>query len=96
MLLNAKPAWHENHTWANFQAYWWRAQNAARLVVVNYAPHNGQCYVELGQDVLSGHQVEFRDLLGPSMYSRDVQQLLHKGMYFDLPPYGLHIFEVKF
>lgn len=94
-LLNAKPAWHDNHTWANFQAYWWKTPKAARLVVVNYAPLNGQCYVELTEDILSGHQVEFRDLLGSAVYTRDVQQLQHKGMYFDLPPYGVHVFEVK-
>ncbi|MBF8261492.1 MAG: alpha amylase catalytic region, partial [candidate division NC10 bacterium] len=50
-LLHAKPAWHENHTWTNFLAFWWSEKNeGARLIVINYAPLNGQCYIELTLD----------------------------------------------
>jgi len=94
-LLNSKPAWNDNHTWRNFLAWWWyERSHGARLIVINYAPHNGQCYVELHLEQIAGSAVEFRDLLGEAAYVRERSALIAKGMYFDLPAYGLHIFDV--
>jgi hypothetical protein len=94
-LLPVRAAWHDNHTWQNFLVFWWQGRTAgARLVVVNYAPHSGQCYVELPAQHLPGVTVEFRDQLGDATYVRDSAGLATKGMYFDLPAYGFHIFEV--
>lgn len=94
-LLTTRSAWHDNHTWQNFFAFWWhREQGGTRFVVINYAPLSGQCYVDLPSDLPEGTPVEFRDLMGEAVYARDRTGLITKGMYFDLPPYGLHIFEV--
>jgi hypothetical protein len=94
-LLTIKPAWHANHTSANFLAYWWEEPtDGARLVVVNYAPQSGQCYVDLCLDSIQGSPIEFRDLMSEDVYVRERSALLSKGMYFDLPGYGFHIFEV--
>jgi hypothetical protein len=94
-LLHAKAAWHENYTWSNFLASWWFLKDeSARLIVVNYAPHVGQCYVELSLDGISGSSIEFIDLIGGSSYVRERTALVSRGMYFDLPPYGVHVFEV--
>jgi hypothetical protein len=94
-LLNARPAWHENATWQNFLVFWWQEKGGGvRLVVANYAPHSGQCYVDLPVDRLGGQAIEFRDLMGPASYVREKTGLKTKGMYFDLPPYGIHIFEL--
>jgi hypothetical protein len=96
-LLHAKPGWHENYTWTNFLIFWWHEKdNGARLVVVNYAPHGGQCYVELVLDGIECSTVEFRDLIGSASYVRERAALTAKGMYFDVPGYALHIFEVLF
>lgn len=95
-LLKSKPAWHDNSTWQNCIAYRWRQIPAGTLlIVVNYAPHNSQCYVELDLDGIEGGSIEFRDMMGDSVFVRDRHGLLSKGMYFDLPPYGLHIFSVN-
>ena len=95
-LLHAKPAWHDNHSWREFIAYWWHLESGGdRFVVVNYAPQSGQCYVDLNLDSIRGNRIEFRDLLSTVSYVKDRESLLHKGMYFDLPPYGIHIFEVN-
>ncbi|HXG01369.1 MAG TPA: alpha-amylase, partial [Bacteroidota bacterium] len=75
--------------------YLWRNGAACRFIVVNYAPHNSQCYVELHLEGFEGRTFEFRDLMSPAVYVRDREGLEHKGMYFDLPGYGLHVFEVK-
>ena len=94
-LLNAKPAWHDNETWRDFIVFWWRGASGERFVVVNYAPQNGQCYIEMGLQGFTGSRIEFRDILGEATYVRDKGSLLTKGMYFDLPPYGVHMFDVK-
>ncbi|HMK38381.1 MAG TPA: alpha-amylase, partial [Bacteroidota bacterium] len=55
---------------------------------------SGQCYVDIPLDDLSGSSIELRDLLSDAAYTRDRNALSSKGIYFDLQPYGIHIFEV--
>ncbi|MER3524689.1 MAG: alpha-amylase [Ignavibacteria bacterium] len=93
-LLYSKSAWYGNNSHLNIIPYMWRMENDCRFIVVNYAPHNSQCYVELHLDSLDGRTFEFRDLMSPAVYVRDRETLEHKGMYFDLPGYGFHIFTV--
>ena len=94
-LLNVRAAWHDNITWQNFLAFWWqRKSDDFRLVVVNYAPHNGQSYVELPIDRLKASPVEFHDLMGDATYVRERSGIEMKGMYFDLPGYAIHLFRV--
>jgi hypothetical protein len=94
-LLSLRSAWHDNHTWHNFISYWWHDQtHGDRLVVVNYAPHSGQVYVDVPLDLFESHLIEFRDLLGGATYTRERVALHAKGMYFDLPGYGIHVFDV--
>ncbi len=94
-VLNVRPAWFENPTWANILAFCWKGEENARLVIVNYAPRNSQCYVEMDCSGLQGPTIEFRDLMGPAVYVRERNALVSRGMYFDLPPYGLHVFDVR-
>jgi len=94
-LLSPRAGWQDNATWQNFLIFWWEDNNgAARMVVVNYAPHSGQCYVEIPVERLNGTSIEFRDLMGDATYTRQRSQLMTKGMYFDLPAYAFHLFEV--
>jgi hypothetical protein len=95
-LLTMRPAWHDNPTWQDYLAFWWQAPSGAvRLIVVNYAPHNSQCYVDLPEQSLVGSPMEFRDLMGSAVYIRERNGLVSKGMFFDLPAYGIHIFRVS-
>jgi len=94
-LLVPRAAWHDNYTWQNFLTFWWHNPGAGtRLVVINYAPLSGQCYVDVPLETVPGTQIEFRDLMSEAVYARDRHGLSTKGMYFDLPPYGMHIFDV--
>jgi glycosidase len=94
-LLRVKPAWYDNFTSFNFLAYMWRLEGeGTRLIVVNYAPHIGQCYIELNLEGIKGASIEFRDLLGPASYVRERNALMTKGMYFDLPGYAVHVFDI--
>jgi hypothetical protein len=95
VLLSVRPAWHENYTWQNFLVFWWQEKdNGARMVVVNYAPHSGQCYVEVPVERLNGTVIEFKDSMSDATFVRDRGGLVTRGMYFDLPGYGYHLFEV--
>ena len=73
---------------------WYGKSGDARLVVVNYAPQNSQCYVDLNPDASPHVRMEFRDLMGDAVYVRERTALLAKGMYFDLPGYGFHVFDI--
>ena len=95
-LLHAGEAWTENPSWNNIIAYWWEHGDAGmRLVVVNYAPHNSQCYIRLPLDAHDEHSYEFRDRMSDAVYVRERSGLVGKGMYFDLQPYAVHFFAVS-
>ena len=94
-LLKCVPAWEGNGTWDAFLAFSWEDSKGSRaVVVVNYAPHNSQCYVHLPFADMAGKPVRFRDMLSPADYERNGSELLSKGMYLDLPAWGYHVFEV--
>ena len=94
-MLHIRPAWHDNPTWQDYLAFWWAEPSAGiRFVVVNYAPHNSQCFIDLPQYSLNGSPMEFRDLMSNAVYVRERNGIVSKGMFFDLPAYGIHIFHV--
>jgi hypothetical protein len=94
-LLDCVPAWDGNWTSDGFIAWSWQARaGQQRLVTVNYAPNQSQCYVRLPFPELSGHTVRLKDLTGPASYDRDGSDLVSRGLYLDLPPWGYHVFEV--
>ena len=61
---------------------------------VNYAPTQGQCFVRLPLPELSGRSLRLRDLLGDAVYDRPGDDLLARGLYLDLGPWGHHLFEL--
>jgi len=38
--------------------------------------------------------VRFKDLMSPASYDRDGNDLVSKGLYLDVPPWGYHVFEM--
>ena len=94
-LLNCVPVWEGNTTWNSFLAFAWEKADGGRtLVAVNYAPHASQCFVHLRFSDLGGKSVRFKDLMSTSLYDRDGNELLSRGLFLDLPPWGYHVFEV--
>ncbi len=94
-LLECRPAWHENWTWDAFVACAWTGPGESRrLVAVNYAGQQGQCYVALPWRDLDGRTWRFRDLTGPAVYDRPAGDLAGPGLYLDLPAWGYHVFDV--
>jgi hypothetical protein len=92
-LLEIKPAWGDNRTWNQFLAFAWEG-SPRLLVVLNYQPTYGQCYVTLPWPEVKGRKWVLRDLLSPAKYDRDGDDLLRRGLYLDLPEWGNHVFDV--
>jgi glycosidase len=96
-LIECAPAWDGNWTWEGFLAFDWRGGAGQQaLVVVNYASNQAQCYARLPPlPDAAGRSVRFHDLMRPIAYERDGTEILSKGLYLDLPPWGYHVFEVQ-
>jgi len=95
-LLECVPAWEGNWTHDGFLAFAWNGADAARLlVVVNYAPNQGQCYVRLPFGELSGRAVRLDDPMTGAHYERSGSDVVSRGLYVDLPPWGSHVFGVR-
>ena len=75
-LLDCTPAWDGNWTSDCFLAWSWQGDDGQRrLVAVNYAGNQSQCYVHLPFEDLSECAMRLKDLTGPAVYDRDGNKL---------------------
>jgi len=65
------------------------------LIAVNYAPHRSQCYVKLPFPEIKDRSVQLADSLSSACYIREGNELLARGLYFDLQPWSYHVFELE-
>jgi hypothetical protein len=95
-LLDTESAWRENGTYTNLVASSWAAPEGElrHLVVVNLAATPSQGYIRIPHCELAGHSWTLDDRLGPERYERDGDDLLDRGLYIDLPPWGHNLFAV--
>lgn len=94
-LLERVPAWEGNWTWNCFFTWsWQRADGERRLVAVNYAGNQSQCYVRIPFSDLAGRTVRVKDMMGSASFDRDGNGLISRGHYLDLPPWSYHVFEM--
>ena len=92
-LLECTPAWEGNWTWDCCLAWMWTGETGnQRLVAINYAANQSQCYVRLPPPCAG--VVRFTDLLGAHAFDRDGHDLDARGLYLDMPPWGHHVFEM--
>jgi Alpha amylase, catalytic domain len=93
--LECTPAWEGNWTSDCYLAWAWTGKtNEQRVVAVNYAANQSQCYVRLPSRDAHGDAVQFTDLMGPSSFVRDGHDLDGRGLYLDMSPWGYHVFEI--
>ena len=93
-LLECLPAWDGNWTSDCFVAWLWTSPAGdRRLVAVNYAANQSQCYVRLPLDG-GGSPVGFDDRTGAVRFDRDRHDLDARGLYLDVPAWGYHVFDV--
>ena len=95
-LLECVPAWPGNPTSDDFIAFRWeQAVHKWVLVAVNYSPRQSQCYMRVPFPQVAGRTLRLQDLLGPAVYDRAGDELLARGLYLDMPPWGRHVFDVQ-
>ena len=95
-LVECLPAWEGNWTSDRFIAWSWQAADGRRqLLAVNYATHQSQCHLRIPFADLSGRTVRLEDRMGPARYDRAGDELLARGLYLDMPPWGYHVFEAR-
>ncbi len=94
-LLACHPAWEGNASSDGFIAFAWTGPGERRrLVAVNYAGQQGQCFVALPWGDLGGRTWRLADRLGTSVYDRPGRDLSERGLYLDVPAWGHHVFDV--
>ncbi len=95
-LLDCKPAWEGNWTWDCFICFCWQLPGKLPLIViVNYSRNQSQCYLRIPSEDLRGHDIRLQDLMSSIVYERSGNDLLSRGLYLDLPPWGYHIFKLS-
>jgi hypothetical protein len=95
-LLESSPAWDGNWTHDCFIAWCWQSTDGQRrIVAVNYAANQSQCYVRMPFADLAGCTVRLEDSMGSALYEREGDELVSRGLYLDLPAWGYHVFEVS-
>jgi hypothetical protein len=94
-LLECTQAWDGNWTSDEFICFALQGLDRTSLItVVNYAPHQSQCYLHIPFDEITGAAIRLRDLMGPAVYEREGDQVHSQGLYLDLPAWGYHVFEL--
>jgi hypothetical protein len=94
-LLTPMPAWEGNWTCDGYIGYSWQSASGKHwLALVNYSPHQSQCYFCLPIPELRGRPCQLRDWFSPVVYDCQGDELLDKGLYLDLPEWGYHLFEI--
>jgi len=94
-LVDCRSAWDGNPTWQQFLIFAWEETGSARvLVIVNFGPAQGQCYVVLPFSDLTGRTWLLRDATSKTRYEREGDGLAGNGLYLDLPAWGYHVFEL--
>lgn len=92
-LWNCRPAWDGNPTWDQFIVFSWTQSERRLLAAVNYGPARGQCRVTLDWPEVRGRTVVLHDLLAAQSYPRSGDDLTGQGLYLELPPWGIHLFD---
>ncbi|MBB3181855.1 alpha-amylase family glycosyl hydrolase [Variovorax sp. Sphag1AA] len=95
-LLECMPTWGGNATSDNFIACRWESPAREWLfVAVNYSPQQSQCFVRLPFPEMAGRTLRLQDLMGPAVFDRPGDDLLARGLFLDMPPWGHHVFDVQ-
>ena len=93
--LECVAAWDGNWTSDCFVACAWEGDDGERrVIVVNYAENQSQCYVRIPFEDMTGSTVQFADVLRSERYERDGTAIAAEGLYVDLPAWGYHVFEL--
>ena len=89
-------AWPGNPSHQNIFTFTWQSSPAEfELIVVNYASHASQCYINLAEETKHYTRWELRNRVGDESYLRERTELESKGLYLDIPAWGTQWFCVQ-
>ena len=97
-LLECAPAWDGQLDADCFVAWFWKgAAGDRRLVAVNYAANQSQCYVRVPLQDLGAAVGALRGSDGRAAVVSIVREsdLDARGLYLDMPAWGYHVFDVS-
>jgi hypothetical protein len=93
--LEPISAWEGNATNDGIFARLWVGQHRQlRLAVANLTGEPAQAYLPLALPEFAGKVVRLDDLLDDIEYVRPGEDLLTRGLFVDLSPYGGHLFRI--
>jgi alpha amylase-like protein len=95
MLHGCRPAWEGNPSFRELVVFSWAHAGAKLLAAVNLAGAASQCYVDLAWPEWTDQAVVLADMLSEARYERRGRELLDRGLYLDMPPWGYHVFECR-
>jgi hypothetical protein len=92
-ILVPGKAWEGNPTEQNFVLVQWSGEKPGfDLVVVNLAPHRGQCYAPVKFPPTAANSWSVTDLLGTEQYLRSAEELEARGLYLDVDAHATQVF----
>jgi hypothetical protein len=94
-LIECREAWPGNATHEDYICFAWESEQEKMLLLVNYAPHNSQCYLRLPFGNLAHQSWELRDLFSDTAFERPGDELRAKGLYLDEPAWKYYVFSVR-
>jgi hypothetical protein len=94
--LSPRQAWPGNPSFDQFVAHRWEHPEGSALVIVNQGPDRAQCRLSVDLAGLAGRRVELRDPIAKLRFIRDGDEVVdaERGLYVDLPGFGVHTFHV--
>jgi hypothetical protein len=95
-LLECTPAWDGNNSNEGYISFAWEDKGGEKIVIiVNYSPERGQCYLRFPFGDLDSHPWFLHDLYGENNFVRDGLDLHTNGMYLDEPGWKIYIFSLN-
>ncbi|MBI5671659.1 MAG: alpha-amylase [Chloroflexi bacterium] len=86
----------ENNSHENLIAYGWRYRDEHRLIVINLTDKQSQAHVNLGAwPEIAERDWHLNDVLNSGRYLRKGELIENVGLYVDLWPCGVHIFQFE-
>jgi SAM-dependent methyltransferase len=94
-LLECAAAWEGNWTSDCFIAWLWTSPaGERRLIAVNYAANQSQCFVRLPHHDHDNRALRFDDQVTAGGFTRDCHDLDARGLYLDVPAWGYQVFDI--
>ena len=94
-LLETRSAWQGNESNHRILGQGYDSSDDHVRILVNWADHRSQCWVDLKFGDLRGKEVVLCDQIQYMNYIRDGVELMMRGLYLDVPAWHVHVFKCE-